>query len=118
MIVYYSGTGNSKYVADMLADLLDDEAFCATEYIKGESAAERVIASYSKDVCLPTGAADKSVVLVNATGEDGLLVEFVAPATVAFFDVCGVAGGTIEAERGLCRLPVPKSGFAQVTWRR
>lgn len=40
MIVYYSGTGNSKYVADMLADILGDETFCATEYIKNEIAAE------------------------------------------------------------------------------
>lgn len=39
MIVYYSGTGNSKYVASMLADLLDDELLNANEYIKGNKAA-------------------------------------------------------------------------------
>ena len=40
MIVYYSGTGNSKYVADMLADLTGDETFNAVEYIKNGVAAE------------------------------------------------------------------------------
>ena len=40
MIVYYSGTGNSKYCAKMLAELLDDETVDATEYIRSGIAAE------------------------------------------------------------------------------
>ena len=39
MIFYYSGTGNSKYVAKMLGDLLDDEVVSANEFIKGRKAA-------------------------------------------------------------------------------
>lgn len=40
MIVYYSGTGNSKYVAMMMADLLDDEVVDAGQYIKSGEAAK------------------------------------------------------------------------------
>lgn len=40
MIVYYSGTGNSKYCAEMIADLTCDELLCATDYIKSGSTAE------------------------------------------------------------------------------
>lgn len=39
MIFYYSGTGNSKYVAKMLGDLLDDEVVSANDFIKGRKAA-------------------------------------------------------------------------------
>lgn len=34
MIIYFSGTGNSKYVADMLAEQLDDQAIDAGKMIK------------------------------------------------------------------------------------
>ena len=89
---------------------------CGYPWIEGESAAERIVAAYSEDVCVRTGAADKPVILVNATGENGMLVEFSAPATVALFNTCGVAGETVEVAKGLCRLPVQKSGYACVTW--
>ena len=39
MIIYFSGTGNSRYAADMLADLLGDETLDSAQYIRtGESA--------------------------------------------------------------------------------
>lgn len=34
MILYFTGTGNSRYVADMLADLTGDEALCVNSFIK------------------------------------------------------------------------------------
>lgn len=40
MIVYFSGTGNSRYVAKMLAQQLNDETLSATDYIKNGIAAE------------------------------------------------------------------------------
>jgi len=86
-------------------------------WIEGESAVERVIAAYSKDVCVATGKADKPVVLVNATGDEGMLVEFAAPATVAFFDTFGKSVGKVYVAKGLCRLAVPNAGYAQVSWR-
>ncbi|MCF0136982.1 MAG: 4Fe-4S binding protein [Oscillospiraceae bacterium] len=42
MIVYYSGTGNSKYAAKMLADILDDEVVDAKNYIRDGIAAELI----------------------------------------------------------------------------
>lgn len=40
MIIYYTGTGNSRYVAKMLAHLTGDELVNANEYIKSQRAAE------------------------------------------------------------------------------
>ena len=36
MIIYFSGTGNSKYVADMLGKSLDDQVVDATKMIKNK----------------------------------------------------------------------------------
>lgn len=40
MIVYYTGTGNSRYVAKMLSELLADECVSANDYIKNGRKAE------------------------------------------------------------------------------
>lgn len=37
MIIYFTGTGNSKYIADMLGDKLEDEITDSREYIKDYS---------------------------------------------------------------------------------
>lgn len=42
MIVYFTGTGNSRYVAKMLADLIDDEVTSANSIMKTGSAASLV----------------------------------------------------------------------------
>ena len=42
MIVYFSGTGNSKYCAQMLADKLEEELFDSFYHIKNGIAAELV----------------------------------------------------------------------------
>ena len=85
-------------------------------WIEGESAAERVMAVYSGDVCVRSGAADKPVYIVNATGGDSVLAEMSAPARVDFFDVFGKPAGSTAAAAGLVRLSVPASGYAKVTW--
>ena len=85
-------------------------------WIEGESAAERVVAAYSKDVCVRTGAADRQVYLVNATGGGEMLVDFAASGRVEFFDVLGKPSGEGKVEAGLVRLAVPPSGYAKVFW--
>ena len=40
MILYFTGTGNSRYVADGLADLLGDETVCVNDYIKNNKVGE------------------------------------------------------------------------------
>ena len=88
-------------------------------WIEGESAAERIIASYSNDVVVPTGVADRRVLIVNATGGAGLPVDFTAQATIEFFDVFGKpAGHRSVPAQGIYRLAVPASGWAEVTWAR
>ena len=76
-----------------------------------------MIAAYSSDVCVRTGAADRPVILVNATGATGVLVEFAAPATVAYRDTLGAPVGVVAVAKGLYRLPVPSSGTATISWR-
>lgn len=34
MIIYFTGTGNSRFIADALADRLNDECICVSDYIK------------------------------------------------------------------------------------
>ena len=85
-------------------------------WIEGESAAERVVAAYSKDVCVRSGAADRPVYLVNATGGNGMLVDFAASGRVEFFDVFGKTSGESKVDSGIVRLAVPPSGYAKVTW--
>ena len=85
-------------------------------WIESESAAERVITVYSKEVCAPSGAADRPVWLVNATGGSGTLCELIAPATVEYFDVFGKATGRVRAAKGLYRLNIPNAGCAKIAW--
>ncbi len=40
MVIYYSGTGNSRYIAELLAVRLGDELVCANDYIKAEKRGE------------------------------------------------------------------------------
>ena len=86
-------------------------------WIEGESASERVIASYSKDIVIPTGAADRPVIVVNATGGAGLPIEFPAPARVEFYDTFGQkVDEAAVSGKGISRLPVPQSGFTKIAW--
>ena len=85
-------------------------------WIEGESTAERIVAVYSKDVCVPVGGSGKPVFLVNATGGAGMLAEFGAPAALEFFDTLGKSVGKTRVEAGLCRVAVPNAGFARVDW--
>ena len=85
-------------------------------WIEGESEEERVVAVYANDVCVRTGAADRPVFLVNATGGRGILAEFAADARVEFFDVFGKPAGTASVAKGIVRLDIPASGFAKIIW--
>lgn len=85
-------------------------------WIEGESEDERIVAAYANDVCVRTGAADRPVFIVNATGGRGTLVEFAVDARVEFFDVFGRPAGGTSVAKGIVRLDIPASGFAKVAW--
>ena len=42
MVVYFTGTGNSRYCARMLASLLEDELIDSTNFIKNGIAADLI----------------------------------------------------------------------------
>ena len=83
-------------------------------WIEGESAAERVTAVYSPEVCVPVDAAAKPVFVVNATGGSWMLLEVSSTCVVEKVDVIGKPCGTSELSAGLHRLAVPASGHVRV----
>lgn len=86
-------------------------------WVEAEDAKERIVAAYADDVCVRTGAPDREVYLINATGRAGMTVDFAAkPAAIEAFDVMGRPAGARSADAGLNRLAVPASGYAKVTW--
>ena len=87
-------------------------------WVEAESAAERIVAVYSPSACADLGAADKPVILVNATGTGAVLVELKADVQVELFDVLGRPAGKASAAKGLTRLAVPSSGYAKIAWSR
>lgn len=88
-------------------------------WIEGESATKRVVTTYAPDIAVRSGAADRTVIFVNATGAAGILTDLAQkPTSVELFDVFGASFGKVDAADGLVRLPVPMSGYACVKWER
>jgi len=86
-------------------------------WVEGESESERIITSYSQDVVVRAGAPDRRVVLVNATGAQGMVVDFpVDPKKVECFNVFGEACDADVPSAGVVRFPVPSSGYAILSW--
>ena len=87
-------------------------------WIEGESAKERIVTTYAQDVVVRSGAADRTVIFVNATGSAGVLADLAQqPSSVELFDVFGASCGKVNVAEGLVRLPIPTSGYAVVTWK-
>lgn len=85
--------------------------------IVGESATERVVAAYADNVCVDCGAADKPVLVVNATGRRGVLVSLAAkPKAVRAFDVFGKETPVAVPPAGLSRIDIPASGHLEIVW--
>jgi hypothetical protein len=61
-----------------------------------------------------TGALDKPVYLINATGEKSLVTDLPSAATVEYFDTFGVKTGSVKVSAGLQRLDIPASGYALI----
>ncbi|MBO6120619.1 MAG: hypothetical protein J6Q49_02070 [Kiritimatiellae bacterium] len=64
------------------------------------------------------GAADRKVILVNATGKAGLYAKLPAcPRMIRVFDVTGRETQAEIPSAGLVSLPVPSSGYAELALR-
>ena len=83
--------------------------------IEGESAKERIVAVYSDDVCAATGAADRDVYFINATGKAGLMLRLAAPcARAEVYDTFGRRVATLALAAGLRDVAVPASGYVKL----
>jgi len=80
--------------------------------VTAESAAERIAVAYTAGTVVPAPADGKAAWAVNATDEDGLVVDAAAPGTAEIFDTFGASRGTAPFAAGLVRLAVPPSGYA------
>ena len=64
-----------------------------------------------------SGAADRKVILVNATGKAGLYAKLPErPRMIRVFDVTGCETRAEIPSAGLVSLPVPASGYAELAW--
>jgi alpha-galactosidase len=82
--------------------------------VEAESAAERIVAVYTAGSVVATGALDKPVYLINATGAKSLVAELPASARVEYFDTFGKNVAATGVTAGLQRLEVPASGYAVI----
>ena len=86
--------------------------------VEGESADDRVIAAYQPGLVVSV-ADGKSTTVVNASGARGLVVRLAAPPkAVRIFDTFGKeVSAEVKAGVGLVELPVPDSGYAELSFR-
>jgi len=83
-------------------------------WIEGEDEREKVVTTYSNANFLPVESGKKTVYVVNACLEQGVVIDSSAEATARLFDVFGVPIGTVKVAKGLSRLPVPACGYAEI----
>lgn len=103
MIIYFTGTGNSAYVADALGDRLGDEVFCANTAIKG-----------GKTLSFNSDKPFVFVFPVYLSTSPTVFRDFIARCSFAghsdayFVPTCAKADGSVpNASEELCR----KTGF-------
>ena len=78
----------------------------------GESAAERIIGAYLSGFMVDCLAADRRTYVINATGEDKLLLKLAAsPKTVKAFDTLGNETKPPALNAGINEVPVPAAGY-------
>ncbi len=89
---------------------------CGYPWAESESASERIVTTYSQGNLIPTGAADKPVIVINATGAPGVVLDAPADGRAEFFDVVGRPAGSAPVAKGVARLAIPASGYARIQW--
>ncbi len=85
--------------------------------IEAESSAERIVAVYNGVTVADCGAADKSVYVINGSGEGRLTLRLAAkPKSVAAFDTVGNPVQAPELIAGAQDAVVPVSGYLRIEW--
>ncbi len=85
--------------------------------LEAESKKERIITVYQEGVVVTSGAPDRDIYIINATGEEKPVVELQkTPRKVEYFDTYGnvVKGAKLVA--GLQRAEIPVSGYVKLTY--
>ena len=98
----------------MRGDFRPHQPHAGFPLVEAENASERIAAVYVAGTMAATGALDKPVYLINATGEKSLVAELPAAANVEYFDTFGVKTGSAKVGAGLQRLDIPASGYALI----
>ena len=85
----------------------------------GESAAERIIGVYNDGLVVDAGAADRTVIVLNATQRDTLALRLPAKCRAVGYDTFGREVGVQEfAQGGLVDAKCPCSGHLEITFTK
>ena len=85
--------------------------------LEAESAEERIITAYQEGFVVKTGAPDKAVFVINATGAEGLVVELAGkPKKVEYYDLYGNRVAGEKVAKGVQRISVPISGYIKLNY--
>ena len=85
--------------------------------LEAESKKERIITVYQEGVVVTSGAPDRDIYIINATGEERPVVELQkAPRKVEYFDTYGNVVKGEELVAGLQRANIPVSGYVKLTY--
>ncbi len=89
------------------------EAQCPV--LEAESARERIIGVYTTETVVPCGALDRTICVLNGTGEDSVVLNFAGGTAAAeVFDTFGKQTGTLTLYRGIQRAAMPRSGYLRI----
>lgn len=85
--------------------------------IEGKGASERIVGVYAGGQVVRVEAADKTVYVLNASGEDCLCVDLCEqPNSVEVRNVFGRVVAQPKLSTGLCRVNVPRSGYLKLSY--
>lgn len=80
--------------------------------LEAESAEERIITAYQDGLVISAGTPDRDVYVVNATGDEGLVLDLQKkPRTCRAYNVLGEQVNIPVPKAGLSRVAVPESGY-------
>ena len=88
-------------------------------FLVGESAEERIIGVYCPDLAVDTGAADRKVLVLNATPRRRLALWLAKPCDIVAYDTFGrEAGHASVRAAGLHDADCPVSGHLEITFAK
>lgn len=85
--------------------------------LEAESTDERIITAYQDGLVVKAGAPDKDIYIINASGEEGLVIDLQKkPRRCSAYNVFGEPVSIPVPRTGLSRVSVPKSGYVIIEY--